>query len=114
MHRLTARFLLVVLLVGVLAPVALAISTPPVHACCARKTLHDHASHQAQFKAVDCCQHNCCRPLTVSQWAQPKPPASAHRDAGSAIAFSGSRAVRPVIALAASHSVRAPPSSSLT
>ena len=33
MHRLTARFLLILLLVGSFAHVGLAVSTPPPHAC---------------------------------------------------------------------------------
>jgi len=114
MLRLTARLLLVVLLIGIFTPVALAISTPPVHACCMRKPLHDHASHQAQFQALDCCQHNCCRPLTVARWAQPRPPVGAHRDGGAVIVFSEAPTVRPATILAASQSVRAPPSSFLT
>src|SRR5215470_12591035 len=68
MHRLTARWLLVLLLVGVLAPVALAISATPVHACCLRKALHGSFAHNAEFQSLaGCCQHDCCRPLTVSQ-----------------------------------------------
>jgi len=78
MHRLTARLLLVLLLVGVFVPVALAISAAPPHACCLRKPLHDSA-HNAQFQAPPgCCQHDCCRPLTVSQWAHVTPRICAH------------------------------------
>ncbi len=68
MHRLTARLLLVLLLVSVFAPVALAISAAPVHACCLRKAMHGRSSHNAEFQALPgCCQHDCCRPLTVAQ-----------------------------------------------
>ena len=68
MHRLTARLLLVLLLVGVFAPVALAISATPAHACCMRKPMHGRPSHDAEFQGPPgCCQHDCCRPLTVSQ-----------------------------------------------
>ena len=68
MHRLTARLLLVLLLVGVFAPVALAISATPVHACCLRKAMHGRFSHNAEFRSLPgCCQHDYCRPLTVSQ-----------------------------------------------
>jgi hypothetical protein len=68
MHRLTARLLLVLLLVGVFAPVALAISATPVHACCLRKAMHGSFSHNAEFRSLaGCCQHDCCRPLTVSR-----------------------------------------------
>ncbi|MGA8151532.1 MAG: hypothetical protein WB952_11325 [Terriglobales bacterium] len=68
MHRLTARLLLILLLVGVFVPVALAISTPAPHACCLRMRMHD--SRNQEFHAPPaCCNHDCCRPLTVSQWA---------------------------------------------
>ena len=43
MHRLTARLLLVLLLVGVFVPVALAISATSAHACCMRKPMHGRA-----------------------------------------------------------------------
>jgi len=70
MHRATARFLLVLLLVGIFVPVALAISAAPAHACCLRKPMHGRPSHDAQFQAPPaCCQHDCCRPLTASRGA---------------------------------------------
>jgi hypothetical protein len=75
MHRLTARVLMVLLLAGVLAPVAMAISAPTPHACCLRKPMHD--SRDAEFQAPPgCCDHDCCRPLTVSQWADLGPGAA--------------------------------------
>jgi hypothetical protein len=77
MQRQTAGLLLVVSLVGVVVPAALALSPPPVHACCMRKPLHHPTSHPAQLQAVDCCHHDCGRSLTVSRWAQPQPLASA-------------------------------------
>lgn len=69
MQRQTARLLLVLLLVGIFAPVALAISAPATHACCLRKPLHDDGYHGARIQAPNCCDHNCCRPLIVTQWA---------------------------------------------
>jgi hypothetical protein len=70
MHRLTARFLLILLLVGTFAPVALAIAAPAPHACCMRKPLHDAASHSSTFSApASCCSHDCCRPLNRAHWA---------------------------------------------
>src|SRR5271168_4171211 len=70
MHRVIARLLLVLLLVGTFAPVALAISAPSLHACCMRKPMHGRASHESEFHSPPgCCQHDCCRSLTVSQWA---------------------------------------------
>jgi hypothetical protein len=76
-HRLTARLLLILLLVSVFAPVALAISTPEPHACCLRKPLGD-GQHESEIQSrPDCCQHNCCRPSTVSLWAHFAPLAGA-------------------------------------
>src|SRR5277367_2338203 len=49
MHRLTARVLMVLLLAGVLVPVAEAITAPTPHACCLRKPMHD--SQDAEFQA---------------------------------------------------------------
>jgi len=70
MHRQTARLLLIWLLVSVLTPLALAISAPAPHACCVRKPLDDSGPHGAAFHAPPgCCNHDCCRPLTVRQWA---------------------------------------------
>jgi len=110
MHRQTARILLVLLLVGLFAPVALAITADSPHACCLRKTMHDCGSHEAAFHAPPgCCQHDCCRPLTVSHWAQLRPPA----DAFTAQIVSSLPALGPGASLPAavdhSHSGRAPP-----
>jgi hypothetical protein len=66
-HRITARLLLLVLLVGVFAPAALA-AIVPAHACCVRKPMmHSHsAPPSSEFHATDCSSHRCCRPLTSS------------------------------------------------
>jgi hypothetical protein len=110
MHRLTARLLLVLLLVGVLVPVALAISATPPHACCRRKPLHDRSSHNAEFQAPpECCQHDCCRPLTVSQWAHITPRACAQDTPVSATLKSDRRAIRFATSVSRAHSGRAPP-----
>jgi hypothetical protein len=69
MHRLTARFLLVLLLVGTFA-VALALSAPPPHACCLRKPLQDHGSASPEFQSAGTEHNNCCPPVTTAQWAE--------------------------------------------
>lgn len=80
MQRRTARLLLILLLVSILAPVALAISAPAPHACCMRKPLHDNGERKAEFQAPpSCCNHDCCRPLTVPQWAHVSPACSTHQ-----------------------------------
>ena len=71
MRRLTARLLLVLLLVGTFAPIALAISAPPPHACCLRKPLHDHGSRALELQAVGGQHRNCCPPVTTAHWAEP-------------------------------------------
>lgn len=70
MYRLTARLLLVLLLVGTLAPVALAISVPLPHECCMRKPMHDHGSRVLASQVMDSQNHNCCPPVTTSHWAE--------------------------------------------
>jgi hypothetical protein len=114
MHRLTARILLVLVLVGSFAPVALAISAAPEHACCMRKPMHGRPSHDSEFHAPPgCCQHDGCRSLTVSQWAHLSPSAKVHRAAASA-------ALQPALAeiyfsasINHAHSGRAPPQFSI-
>jgi hypothetical protein len=73
MHRLTARLLLTLLFVGILAPVALAISAPAPHACCMRKPMHDQSLHGSEFRApASQCQHDCCRATVGFRSAQLK------------------------------------------
>src|ERR1700681_716079 len=85
MHRTTARLLLVLLLTGIFVPVALAISAAPPHACCLRKPMHGRPSHDSEFNAPPgCCQHDCCRTLTVSRWAHLSPSVTVYRTPASA------------------------------
>ena len=115
MHRVTARFVLVLLLVGLFAPVALAISAPAPHACCLRKPMHDRSCHNSEFNASPgCCQRDCCRPLTVSQWAHLTPPASAQRTSASTTLQSERRPIHVATPVNDAHSGRAPPQFSIT
>jgi hypothetical protein len=114
MHRLTARLLLTLLLVGVFVPVALAISAPAPHACCMRKPMHHHGAHDSEFNAPPaCCNHDCCRPLTVSHWAQLRPPADAFVACLAANLPLPAKSVNLTTAVDASHSGRAPPQFSI-
>lgn len=114
MHRLTARLLLVLLLVGVFAPVALAISAEQMHACCLRKPMHARASHDAEFRATPgCCQHDCCRSQTVSQWAHLSPSATDQRMLVSSSLRSATRPIGLALAVSRAHSGRAPPQISI-
>jgi hypothetical protein len=70
MYRLTARLLLVLLLAGMFVPVALAISAPLPHACCARKPMHEHGSGSREMQAIDGQPHSCCPPVTTAHWAE--------------------------------------------
>jgi hypothetical protein len=79
MHRLTARLVLVLLLVGIFAPVALAFSATPPHACCLRKPLHRGDASHSQFSAVANNSRNCCPPVTTAQWASPGISVNAQR-----------------------------------
>ncbi|HSZ01824.1 MAG TPA: hypothetical protein VK788_20180 [Terriglobales bacterium] len=110
MHRLTARLLLVLLLVGVFVPVALAISATPPHACCLRKPMHGRPSHDAEFQGPPgCCQHDCCRPLTVSRTAHLTSKTCAQASPASTILQSERHPIHFAISINYAHSGRAPP-----
>jgi len=70
MQRWTARFLLLLLLAGVLAPAALALRAPAMHACCVRQGMRCHSAHEAQFATPACCGQGSRKPLMVSHWAE--------------------------------------------
>src|SRR5689334_17444160 len=83
MHRWTARLLMLLVLVGILAPIGMAMTPPPPHACCLRKArqchgsspqpaAHHHNHSGPGISAADCCQRDICRPLISSQWAVTK------------------------------------------
>ena len=76
MQRFIARVVVVLMLVGVLVPAALAVSAPAPHACCMRKPMHQPAPNQAEFSVRHCGNHECCRSLAASQWAEPAPSSS--------------------------------------
>ena len=116
MQRCTARFLLLLALVGTFLPLALSASAPPVHACCLRKGHHCHStseSEQRSITATGSCSHDCCRGVATSQTARPKPPIAviAHRFAATRPAESTPAAPRADFFSFAS--TRAPPILSL-
>jgi hypothetical protein len=114
MRRQTARFLLILLLVGIFAPVGMAISTPAPHACCMRKPIHAAGSHDSEFNLPPgCCSHDCCRPLTVSHWAHVAPLARSVADLIALGLDSDSRPLHLTPAVDRSHSGRAPPQFSI-
>src|SRR3954467_8558744 len=112
MKRLTASWLLVVLLVGVLAPAATALSADPPHACCIRKTPHCHESDSGSQPSVTsraCEQHRCGQSITGSQWAQTAQRITTATIVPSIAMLQLVRFVSRSADIATSISVRAPP-----
>jgi hypothetical protein len=113
MHRLTARLLLVLLLMGVFVPVALAISATPAHACCMRKPMHGRPSHDAEFQGPPgCCQHDCCL-LTVSRAAHLTSTTCFQAMLASTILQAERQPIHFASSLNHAHSGRAPPQFSI-
>jgi len=114
MQRLTARFLLLFALAGTFVPLALAATTAPPHACCIRKAAHQchGASPEADRRSVrgiGCCNHDCCRAVTTSQWAHPRQSLASTIAQNVDARIAESRAGTPATELLASQSTRAPP-----
>jgi len=109
MQRQVARLLLILLLVSIFTPLGLAISAPAPHACCMRKPLHGSGLHGAEFQVpASCCNHDCCRPLTVRQWAHFGPSCSTH--VLSSVPLEAEIRIAPTSKLTVGfHSSRAPP-----
>ncbi len=131
MHRWTAGLLLLVMLVPGLAPLALAGTAAPEAMHCMRRPLsgtapaaqpamHCHEamaqappeqSSEASFRSLDCCcqNHDCCRSVKTSEWAQ---PASVHFSFVSLLiesALGAPAILRVSVDLTAPDSARAPP-----
>ncbi len=117
MHRLTARFLLLFALVGTFAPLALAATAAPEHACCLRKGVHQchgSAPESDQRSIRESCRYrDGCRAVTTSQWAHTQPTTTAAfvRDVEARIAESP--AASPDAMRFSSQSTRAPPQISI-
>jgi hypothetical protein len=82
MNRRIAKLLLLLAFVGNLIPPTLAISAPPLHACCLRKTVpHCHESQadssEQLVRTPDCCNQQCRRAVTSVRWARSEPLAAA-------------------------------------
>jgi hypothetical protein len=119
MHRLTARILLFFALVGTFVPLALAATAAPPHACCRRKgphPCHDSAaieSDQLAIRNTGCCNHDCCRAVTTSQWANPQPAMTAGFAPNVDAQTTDPHPATPTAELSASQSTRAPPQISI-
>jgi hypothetical protein len=116
MHRRIARLLLLVTLVGNLAPLALAATAPP-HACCVRKAVHHcHDSLAPESGPVviadaGACDHECCRAITTAQSAFPQPRVAAIFLQVIDVRLAASQPQSPTTATAGFQSTRAPPAS---
>ena len=112
MRRLTASWLLVVLLAGVFAPASMALAPDSAHACCARKTPHCHhspADSETSFRSRACAQHTCCRSVAVSPWAQTGPRHTYGPLVSTQLVIFPVQIFYRTADLAGFHSVRAPP-----
>jgi len=108
MYRLTARLLLVLLLVDTFAQAAVALSATPPHACCLRR-LHQQNTHDSQLRAPE--DHSCCRSIASTQWAELRTPSQACVHLASNEMAIGPRTLALAVQRRASDSVRAPPAS---
>lgn len=110
MYRLTAGILLVLLLVGVIAPTAMAASGSAPHACCLRHMRHADSSTNG-IAAVTGHYGNCCPPSVTPHCAElgSPPPDKVPNSSGPAHA---APFVRPFgFDLISGLSVRGPPAS---
>lgn len=114
MQRLTARLLLLFALAGIFVPVALATTAASPHACCIRAAhkchnLADAESDPLAFRATGCCNHDCCRAVTTTQWAHPHPRMAAVTAQNINARIAESHPSAAAAQLAGSQSTRAPP-----
>ena len=119
MQRLIARFLLLVALVGNLAPLALAAAAPPPHACCLRKGVHrchdslvsDSVASESELVIRDsgCCSQDCCHAVKTAQWAHAQPKLAAFFLQPVRVLRAASQSDAPASASAEFQSTRAPP-----
>jgi len=112
MHRLTARILLVLVLVSTLVPVAMAVNGPCQHACCLRM-MHSHRQ-AATLQTVPQAGGNCCPPMTTQQWAQVSSAAGVQIAAVLQVSSPQLPGSHNGLLLAFSHTGRAPPTPSLS
>ncbi|MGA2348115.1 MAG: hypothetical protein ABSF93_19045 [Candidatus Sulfotelmatobacter sp.] len=117
MHRLTARFLLLFALVGTFAPLALAATAAPEHACCLRKGVHQcHGSvpeSDQRFIRDSCRYHDGYRAVTTSQWAHAQPQVATPFARSVKARIAESPAASPDAMRFSSQSTRAPPQISI-
>ncbi len=113
MRRLTASLLLLFALAGTFVPLAQAVASSPLPACCRRMHHQCHGSatpeSQPSFHNTACCNQDCCRSLTKTQSAAFQPwamTAFAHNISGS---VAESQPTTPSAQPSISQPARAPP-----
>src|SRR5207302_10039245 len=104
----TVRVLQLLMLTATLGLVALAISTPPPHACCMRKPMR-RSGHESAFQSASCKDHRCCTPLASTHWAQAETVRRVDVTLPATVLNSGMPPVAPKRHVERSLSVRAPP-----
>jgi hypothetical protein len=115
MHRLTARLLLLIALLGNFLPLALAASTAPAHQCCFRKGVHHCQGSSGQlgeglsFNSGSCCNHDCCGAVTTAQWAQAQAEAAGELSQSIEIFLPVRQSFVPAFGAPKDLSARAPP-----
>ncbi|HVI07166.1 MAG TPA: hypothetical protein VND65_02610 [Candidatus Binatia bacterium] len=116
MQRLTARWLLLIVLLGAVAPLVAAMNAPLPHACCRRNSAH--SCHQAaalsdndqlSFSRGGCCDPACGRAATTAQWRHVRVSESAGLYQKSDFYPAASQPAVPQTASANFQSPRAPP-----
>jgi hypothetical protein len=115
MKRLTAALLLLFSLAGSFLPLAQAATLASNHACCLRKTAHQQChgsgpSTQFSFSAANCCSHDCCKAVTISQAANPQPGVVAYFAQTQRVRVTDAHLPIPADNRSESQSTRAPPS----
>lgn len=138
MHRWTARFALLVMLVPVFGPLALANVVSPSMKCCMRRpvtgatagtanpAMHCHHgameaqaadtqgadSREHSLRSQDCCgQHCCCQNSQTPEWARPASNSLTFTDLPTAPPVGASTMARVSSPLMSADLARAPPRS---
>jgi len=113
MQRIVATFLLLLALGANITAIAQVTSAVPAHACCRRNAAHhcheSGSSESTNVHGTGCCNHDCCRAATTSQWAYPLPSAVPAASLVLAAELSAANLPKAGCVPAASKSTRGPP-----
>jgi len=119
MQRLTARLLLLIALLGTFVPIGMQAKSAPSHACCRRTAVH-HChdaglphSDETVLRDAGCCNHDCCRAVTSSNYARLGPSSAVSRAESLSACSTVPQAKTPISAAFSQLQPRAPPASFL-